>query len=60
MIGRNDTSPEAIENRIAIAMKELELRKDYKWDFVLVGDTMDQTYNDFCKYLNLEPKEESK
>ena len=51
MVGRGDTSAEAINNRINIALAELEERKKYKWDFVLVGDTMEQTYNDFCKWV---------
>merc|ERR1711879_820060 len=51
LVGRGDTSEEAIKNRIDIAMNELEERKKYRWDFVLVGDTMDQTFNDFCDWV---------
>merc|ERR1712232_103534 len=56
LIGRKDTSEDAIERRIAIAEKELEERKHYKWDFVMVGDTLDQTYDDFCTFLGLKEK----
>merc|ERR1711977_108386 len=39
LVGRGDTSAEAIENRINIALDELEKRKQYRWDFTIIGHT---------------------
>jgi guanylate kinase len=52
--GRGDTSAEAIDNRINIALRELEERKNYTWDLTLVNNNLDQCYEDFCRWAGVK------
>lgn len=34
-------------------MGELQLKEKYRWDTTIIGDTIDQTYDDFRKWMGL-------
>jgi guanylate kinase len=54
LIARGDTSPEAIENRVAIALREIEQSKTIPWNFQLVNDNLDVAYEELCAFLKVK------